>query len=563
MITMKSKIFILSFIALFVLSCTEDFNEINEKPNALTSDDVSAKFFVTNVQTGLYAPNRYPYWRGPIIHVDRYSGQTTFGFSACWWNDGLGYDYHAGYTGAVYGWMSGYNSSLTAFTNFVKEGGALANDQYYAISLIMKGLYYQLYADTFGMVPYSEASDPDITLPKYDSVKDIYSGVIQDLDTAIGLIGNNTTSGSGVEILGENDLFFGGDMQSWKKLANSLKLRMALRAHGASGEDFSASAASSAISSGVLGDQNAVINRHNAGNTWASAVYGDVWHPFYSGGHWNLGYAMVDALRDNNDPRIKTMAKPSKGGSISIPLPTEGENVALIDKHIDFLRGILDDAGAQYTLEKTADAVNIEMPAGVNYVGFPTRVNARPKPYLHTDLFSKPSDIVINGRGDGEIFPWLVMTAGDSHLMVAEAITKGLASGNAQDHYQMGIRKNMELWNVPDNEIAEYLSNEDMAQLNGSQDQQLEKIALQRWIANFTNGFEAWAIVRDSGYPSDLYAGVSDTDLYALGTTLNGAYPERMRYGGGAYNTNGDNVNAANSAQGPDIQGTKLWWAKP
>ena len=96
MITMKSKIFILSFIALFVLSCTEDFNEINEKPNALTSDDVSAKFFVTNVQTGLYAPNRYPYWRGPIIHVDRYSGQTTFGFSACWWNDGLGYDYHAG-----------------------------------------------------------------------------------------------------------------------------------------------------------------------------------------------------------------------------------------------------------------------------------------------------------------------------------------------------------------------------------------------------------------------------------------------------------------------------------
>lgn len=155
------------------------------------------------------------------------------------------------------------------------------------------------------------------------------------------------------------------------------------------------------------------------------------------------------------------------------------------------------------------------------------------------------------------------MTAGDSHLMVAEAITKGLASGNAQDHYQLGIRKSMELWNVPENEIAEYLSNEDMAQLNGSQDQQLEKIALQRWLANFTNGFEAWAIVRNSGYPSDLYAGVSDPELHALGTTLNGAYPQRMRYGGEAYNTNGDNVNAANSAQGPDVQGTKLWWAKP
>jgi len=35
-----------------------------------------------------------------------------------------------------------------------------------------------------------------------------------------------------------------------------------------------------------------------------------------------------------------------------------------------------------------------------------------------------------------------------------------------------------------------------------------------------------------------------------------------MKYGSGAYSTNGENVNAANSAQGPDIQGTKLWWAK-
>ena len=115
-----------SFVLAFVLSCTKDFNEINEKPDALTSEDVSAKYFVTNVQTGLFAPNRYPYWRGPIIHWDRYAGQTTFGFSACWWDDGLGYDYHAGYTDAVHdACLASYNSNLTAFTNFVKEGGAL------------------------------------------------------------------------------------------------------------------------------------------------------------------------------------------------------------------------------------------------------------------------------------------------------------------------------------------------------------------------------------------------------------------------------------------------------
>lgn len=562
---MKNKILILlGLVFVSLSSCTDDFNEINERPDALTAEDVSAKFFVTNTQTGLYAPNRYPYWRGPIIHADRYSGQTAFGFSACWWNDGLGYDYSAGYTDAVHdAWLASYNSKLTAFTNFVKEGGTLENDQYYAIALIMKGLYYQLYSDTFGMVPYSEASDPDIVLPKYDSIKDIYVGVIAELDEAISLIGNNTVTGTGVEILGENDLFFGGDMQAWKKLANSLKLRLALRASGAPGADFAASAASSAIASGVLGDQDALLQRHLTGNTWASATYGDVWHPFYSGGHWNLGFAFVDALRDNNDPRIRTMAKPSNGGTISVNLPTEGENVGLIDKHIDFLRGILDNAGAQYTLEKTATTVEITMPEGVNYVGFPTRVNGRPKPYLHTDLFSKPADIVTNQMNTGkDIFPWVVMSAGDSHLMVAEAIVKGLASGDAQSHYQTGIRKSMELWTVPAGEIDDFLANEDMAQLTGSVDEQLEKIATQRWIANFTNGFESWAIVRDTGYPAALHQGVSDPELHALGTTLNGAYPERMRYGNSVYGTNGDNVAAANSAQGPDVQGTKLWWAK-
>ena len=96
---MKNNYF-LTTIALMALmiSCTDDFNEINEKPDALAASDVSAKFFVTNAQTGLFAPNRYPYWRGPIIHADRYAGHTAFGYKSNWWDDGLGYNYSAGYT---------------------------------------------------------------------------------------------------------------------------------------------------------------------------------------------------------------------------------------------------------------------------------------------------------------------------------------------------------------------------------------------------------------------------------------------------------------------------------
>lgn len=53
-----------------------------------------------------------------------------------------------------------------------------------------------------------------------------------------------------------------------------------------------------------------------------------------------------------------------------------------------------------------------------------------------------------------------------------------------------------------------------MAQFNGTADENLEKIAIQRWLANYTNGFEPWAIVRDTGYPSSLAAGVLNSDIY-------------------------------------------------
>jgi hypothetical protein len=57
----KVNLILSGFFVLFLIACTDDFNEINEQPNALSASDVSAKFFVTNLQTGLFAPNRYPY----------------------------------------------------------------------------------------------------------------------------------------------------------------------------------------------------------------------------------------------------------------------------------------------------------------------------------------------------------------------------------------------------------------------------------------------------------------------------------------------------------------------
>jgi len=100
----------------------------------------------------------------------------------------------------------------------------------------------------------------------------IYKGIIAELDEAISIIGSNTTTGLGVEMLAENDVIFNGNMQNWKKLANSLKLRIALRAHGAPGETFSANAVSEALASGVLADTDALMAGFGEANLWADGT---------------------------------------------------------------------------------------------------------------------------------------------------------------------------------------------------------------------------------------------------------------------------------------------------
>jgi hypothetical protein len=93
-------------------------------------------------------------------------------------------------------------------------------------------------------------------------------------------------------------------------------------------------------------------------------------------------------------------------------------------------------------------------------------------------------------------------------------------------------------------------------------EEKLEKIATQRWLANYTNGYEGWAIVRDTGYPASAVITSDNNDIISFAGEMNGRQAQRLRYGTSVYSSNNANVNAAVSAQGPDNMTTKLWFAK-
>lgn len=562
------KIILLLFLTAGIYSCTSGFDEINTNPNAITKEEASARYFLTVPQYQLEGPSRFAYWRAQIIHSDRYAGMFTFGNSGCWWTGELGYSYHTAYTDAAWGWVAGYLGSLDTYLKFTQPGGEFENQYMYAIGQILKAIYYQKFTDIFGEIPFSEAGQEGILLPKFDTQKEIYQGIIETLDAAMATIGDQKTTGDGIQNVGDNDLYYSGDLQKWKKLANTLKLRIATRALGAEGADFAQSALQEAMQGPLLDDEsdNALLPKDTEISQWSSSSYGDVWHNFGGlGSKWKVSKVLLDYLRDNNDPRLSKYAQLAPGGTVTFPRPDQANNpkgYELYPKRAQFIIDMITDQGVELEVDKSGEEWTVTMPENQYYVGQPVRLSGEMSSLAKWEFFSSPGQTVIQAKDEGKpISPEIILTTAESKFLQAQAVLNGIGGGDAQALFQEGIRYAMKLWNVSDGAIDVYLAEATLAQLNGSVEENLEKIAIQRWIASYTDGFEAWTIVRKTGYPASLADGVEDSELYGLGT-INGYYPQRLKYGTGAYSSNGDNLQTAISRQGPDRQDTKLWFVK-
>ncbi|MEZ5020703.1 MAG: SusD/RagB family nutrient-binding outer membrane lipoprotein [Bacteroidales bacterium] len=560
-------------IAAGLAGCTKNFEDINKDPNAITSEQASARYFITVPQYKLYAPDNYPYWRAQLIHADRFAGYFTFGDNYSWWSDELSYSYHLSYTDATWDFYEGYFGQLDNFMKLTAPGGDFENEYMYAVGLIMKGLYYQMFTETFGEIPYSEAGDPDIILPGYDTQMAIYKGIIADLNSAMTTIGSATKTGDGVNDLGNNDLYCAGDLQKWKKLANTLKLRIALRAFGAPGDDFAAAAVAQCFGAPLLSTQgdNVLMTKDNTISKWNSDSYAGAWLDFGgygSGGGWTVSKVMIDNLRNYNDPRLTKFVKPAAGGTFTFTKPASGSDATLWPKRVTYLTNVLTVAGADFTKtgnENVDNSVTFTMPANKNFVGQPVRLNGFIKPLIRREFFCTPTDYFVVAKGaTSNLYKEIVLTTAEAYFLQAEAVVRGIsgATGDANQLFQEGIRQSMLMWGCAAGDITTYLTQPVASIASGTLAEKLEKLATQRWINSYTEGFEGWAVVRKLGYPAELAAGVTDADIYGLGT-INGLYPERMQYGTGAYSKNGANLNAAIARQGADKMDTKLWFSKP
>ncbi|QBA20811.1 SusD/RagB family nutrient-binding outer membrane lipoprotein [Chryseobacterium indologenes] len=148
--------------------------------------------------------------------------------------------------------------------------------------------------DTYGNVPYKEALQAEtIKSPKYDDAKSIYLDLISRLDAAIAKI-NKAKAGY------SEDLVYKGDMNKWVKLANSIKLRLAINLADVD-PATSKSVAESAITGGVIDSNDSSYSLKFDGNTFTNPLFDDL---VASGRNDYLpSNVIVNPMNTKSDPR--------------------------------------------------------------------------------------------------------------------------------------------------------------------------------------------------------------------------------------------------------------------
>ena len=173
-----------------------------------------------------------------------------------------------------------------------------------------------------------------------------------------------------------------------------------------------------------------------------------------------------------------------------------------------------------------------------------------------------------------------LMTAAEVYFLRAEAALRGWsAGGSAQSFYESGIKTSFEQWKAGDansyignntNKPAGYTDPRNAANNAtaiatttvkwndaASNEEKLEKIITQKWLAVFPEGLEAWSEYRRTGYPK-LFPVVTNS---SGGTIDTETQIRRLPYPQNEYDTNVSELNKGiQLLGGQDNGGTRLWW---
>ncbi|NLR82751.1 SusD/RagB family nutrient-binding outer membrane lipoprotein [Chitinophaga eiseniae] len=418
--------FYIIFAATLLASCQKELERVNINPNEPT--EVQPDYLLSN---------------GIKANVDTYWGtdatmETSLLYVQYWAK--IQYPdpdrYIPASTNIQNVWNNFYAQGIEDFTTLAQLGDSLHNPNYKAVGIIMRSWIFQVLTDLYGDIPYTQAANIQRYLtPVYDSQATVYRGLLSELKGAVQIISPADNAIQGDSLLANN-------MNSWKKFANGLRTRIALRIAdrdpAAAKAVFTELAAEGNILLGA-GDREAKLNYLTSPNQ------NPVGRNRETRNDYRISKTIVDKLKALKDPRL----------SVYAALPTE--------------------------------------PGSTDYVGVTNGLSADSASRLG---FSRTSDV--GAAFTASQSPAWVFTYAEQLFILAEAAQRGLISGNAADLYAQAIRASFKQYGITGKSVDDYLAQPAIAY---DPTNYKKSIGEQKWLALFSEGLEAFAEWRRLDYP--------------------------------------------------------------
>lgn len=515
---MKTKqIILLTLVAAFCLSgCTNNFETRNRNPHDVTPEEAERDGYMTSarlrtMQNNVISTDVNRAHQTDILLGGAY-GRYASESKANTWNEKFST------FNAPDNWSNVmFNEVMpNVYPAYNELRVATENPVILSVAEIIKVMAMHRVTDAYGPIPYSKISMGAIQTP-YDSQRDVYMKMFEELDAAIATLTENQNR----SLIRSADLIYGGDVVKWIKLANSVKLRLAMRivyAEPAIAQARAEEAVNHTI--GVMAD-----NTDNA----ALTTFGADGNPFNTAVKYN-----------------------------------DGDNRSVADM-TTYMNAYNDPRRASYFVKSGFTG------AANEYVGYRSGINIG-----GVSQFSRYSVFNINEKS-----PLQWMNVAEVMFLKAEGALRGWnMGGTADSFYEQAIGMSFTQWGAAD--VSTYLANStgypsgytDPANAfsyntllttvtvawNPADDfeRSLERIIIQKWLANFPLGHEAWADRRRTGYPTMIPVMVNKSPN---GVLPDNGIPRRCPYPAQEAVTNAKNYNdAVVMLRGRDNLATRLWW---
>ncbi len=410
-----------------------------------------------------------------------------------------------------------------------------ANSMQIAVAEIVKCWGFHLLTDYFGDIPYSQALNlKEYPQPAYDTQKDVYDGLIATLnevqDTLDALIAADVSGFS------SGDLFFNGDLTKWKKFANSLRLRIALRASNADAAYLVE--AQDAIADGVMegNDDNALCAFSTSGNPNEAPWY----NGFFTSGRndFSFTYRFLELLKGND--------------------------------HLTFVNPFNGFRDPRYAVYTSYTSNRNGVPYGMT--------DAQTSYWWNNNVLGRASRISLLARD-----PYIVHANFPTTFMDYPTVCfmKCEVQGWDPVEFREGIVHSLFKWGVDTVGVTTTYIDPIVTLFEAGTDEQKKEMCItQKYIHLLMQPHEAWAEYRRTGYPKSLvkpgevtyvfpniagvdpdYQGLSVTFTPVGGSESGADIVARFKYPSSEYTLNKTNVDAAVARMGEDSHSQRVWWA--